>query len=133
MNTRESVGKSGWKAMPSRPSSPPEATRSVMSRYVVLTGLDVSNCFTTPGCSSTNQRELSAGACSIKTGALKERLVNWVKEIRLPALGRGQARQVALPGRESRPAPLRSGRGVDALAEPERAEVLPAVSNAATV
>src|SRR5690348_15252840 len=118
--------------MPSRPSSPPEATRSVMSRYVVLTGLAVLNCFTTPACSSTNQRELCAGGCSIRTGALNERLVNCVNEIKLPALGRGHARQVALAGRESRPAPLKSCDSVVALAGLERADVLPAVSKAAT-
>src|SRR5437868_226888 len=74
-----------------------------MSMKLVATlGVAVLNCLTTPPCSTTNQRELSAGACSIAIEALKLKSVKRVSEIE-PVAGRAHATQVAFDGRESMP------------------------------
>ena len=63
--------------MPSRPFSPPIVdARALMSMNTCSSlGLLVGNVRTTPPCSTTNQRELSFGACSIATGEVNDRFV----------------------------------------------------------
>jgi hypothetical protein len=90
--------------MPSRPSSPPERTREVISTNVLeLAGFAPLNSFTAPPCSTTYQRALSFGACNIASGEVNESAVNRLKEISLPTLGRGHATHVAFAGRVSSP------------------------------
>src|SRR5262245_10846597 len=87
-NTRRSVGKFGWKAMPSNPCSPPDTRRPEMFTTSDATGVPlVLNFRTTPFCWTMNQREPSPGACSITTGEVKVRFVYCVVVIDPPALG----------------------------------------------
>src|SRR5690349_5175833 len=102
--------------MPSSPLSaptPPKFTRSTISmNSCAVPGLLVSNHFTTPACSTTNQRRLFAGACNIATGCVKDSEVNRLKEISLLPVGLGHAVQVVFDGRASRPGSGEVGGGV---------------------
>ena len=51
-----------------------DRTRAVMStNMLALAGFAPLNCLTTPPCSTTNQRELSPGACNIAIGEVNDR------------------------------------------------------------
>src|SRR6185503_2018216 len=67
-NTRLSVGKDGWNAMPSSPISPPEVTREVrLMNSVVVVGLATAKRLTMPLCWTTYQYALLFAGCSIAT------------------------------------------------------------------
>ena len=65
----------------------------------------LANTRTTPPFSTTNQRELSPGACSIAIGCVKLRFAKARDSVRLAVLlaGGSNAKQVVLLGRESSP------------------------------
>src|SRR5262245_10284597 len=68
MKTRLSDGKSGWKASPRRPCSPPPETCPVLSRNGVARTWPFSNTKTRPSCSATNSRPLPSPALATASG-----------------------------------------------------------------
>src|SRR5882672_4435134 len=113
--------------MPRRPSSPPDATRLVMSMKVLVTGVAVfGNTRTRPPCCTTNQREELPGACSARIGLEKLRLVK-TRSRRAPSVRGGMpARQVVLLGRAS--SPTTAVAGVVMFTGAESAETLAGVA-----
>ena len=83
-----------------------------MKTWLVATFCWFANTRTMPFCSTTNQRELSPGACNIATGSRKVRAGNarCTDSVELPVT-RGGATQLKLFGRCSRPDPGGGGGG----------------------